>query len=94
MKPTGARIEMLQAVADGAVTEHFPILPEPNWSQWDRGPGWGPRYRKVSARVEELRREGFVKLLPRADGSHYKSPRQWDITPAGRRWLEAHGGAS
>jgi hypothetical protein len=96
MNPTKARLDLLQAIADGAVQRRYPILPEPHYDEWDLGPGVRPagtsRRRKVTSRVEEFEAAGYVKLLPRAEDGHYKDPRRWDLTPAGRMFLEQNGG--
>lgn len=94
MKPTKARLDLLQAIADGAVEQHYPILPAPHYDAWDHGPGQRPRYRKVTSRVGELCDAGYIKLLARVEGEHYKTPRRWDVTPAGRMFLDANGGKS
>ncbi|HVE28018.1 MAG TPA: hypothetical protein VNC22_21580 [Sporichthya sp.] len=92
MRLTKARLDLLQAVADGAVTRYYPLGMVAGEDSWDRGPGTtGHRFRRVSARVELLQRDGLVKLLP-ADKPDYKASRRWDITPAGRMFLEANGG--
>lgn len=94
MKPTKARLDLLQAIADGAVEQHYPLLPDPHYDTWDQGPGQRPRWRKVTGRVAELHNGGYIKLLARVEGEHYKAPRGWDLTPAGRMYLEANGGGA
>lgn len=94
MRPTKPRIALLQAVADGAVSERYPLLPDPSYSVWDSGPGTvgNLRYHRVTGRVAEMEREGLVRLAPRDDGAHYKDPREWMLTAAGEMWLKANGG--
>lgn len=93
MNPTRARLDLLQAIADGAVRRHYSLgMVAPNDS-WDRGRGVdGRRYRIVTARMDLLERDGLVKLLP-PDKPHYRASRRWDLTAAGRMFLEANGGA-
>lgn len=95
LHPTKTRLALLQAVADGAVTQHYPILPDPIYSQVDRvGAGWrapgdtfARRWDRVTSRIDELNRAGWVRLGAR-EGDHYKSPRLWDVTPLGREVLD------
>jgi hypothetical protein len=95
LKLTQTRLELLAAIDDGYVTQHYPLLPEPTYDQWDRGPGAKGRRRcVVTANVAQLAAEGYVRLGERRD-SWYKSPRYWELTDAGRAVLvEARGGAS
>lgn len=87
---TAKRRELLQAIDDGAVEEKYPILPEPAYSELDRGPGasFPPGRRiKVTAAVRQLADAGLVKLEPRLPNSHYKAPRLWTLTDSGRSAL-------
>lgn len=88
--PTKHRLALLQAVVDGAVTEYYPMLPKPSYSQWDLGPGADRRYRKVTAGVAEQRRAGWVELGKR-QWNYFHAPRLWEITDEGRRVLDAAG---
>lgn len=91
--PTKTRLALLQAVADGAVAEHYPLLPAGPYSLLDRGPGEGPRWRKVTAAVDEQRRADWIRIGEQEyPGGQYKSPRRWEITALGREVLEAGGG--
>lgn len=92
MKPTKARIELMQAISDGAVTERYAI--GFGWlSSWDRGPDWsaGRRYQRVTGRTTELRRETLISVEANVF-SH--TPRPWGLTPAGEAWLKANGGST
>lgn len=94
---TKTRLALLQAVADGAVSEHYPLLPDPAYSIWDLGPPArhglvSTRYRKATAGVAEQEKAGWIRLGERDDPSWHKSPRRWEITDAGREVL--NGGQS
>jgi hypothetical protein len=88
LHPTKTRLALLQAVADGAVTEHYPILPANPYAQWDRGPGEVPRYRRVSSSVQELHRAGWIGYGAKLD-DHYKAPRLLVVTDVGQAVLDA-----
>lgn len=89
MRMTKARLDLLQAVDDGAVRRVFPLsLGEP-FDDLDRGPGVTPRWVKVTGRLAELDRAGLVRFLPR-EWATMSSP--WVLTDAGRAVLEAHRG--
>jgi hypothetical protein len=93
LSPTKARVVLLQAVADGAVTMHYPFLPDSPYAEWDRGPAFGPgRRRKVSAQLRDLERAGWVRLEPRPAEAHYKEPRLFVLAETGLTVLEAHDG--
>lgn len=97
--PTKTRLALLQAVADGAVTEHYPLGVAPHYSTWDLGPSgahgvYGSRYKTVTAGVREQRKAGWIRLGEPEDPTWYKSARRWEITDLGREVLEAGGGAS
>jgi hypothetical protein len=88
LKPTKARLELLQAIDNGAVTRVYPILPSPDYTEWDHGPGaGGKRYQKVTARVDELRQAGWVRVGDRIYDL-YKSPRLYEVTDKGRAVLK------
>lgn len=91
--PTKTRLALLQAVDDGDVRQRYPMLPDPDYTELDRGPGAGvsgARYVKVTSRVEELARAGWVRIGAR-ESEHYKAPRRWELTDLGRSILD--GGA-
>lgn len=90
LHPTPTRLALLQAVDDGEVWEHYPMLPDPSYSTWK--PSDSRLSSRVTARIEELRRAGWVSLLRRSEGAHWKAPRQWDLTDAGRSVLQAGRG--
>jgi hypothetical protein len=91
VKPTKARIELMQAIADGAVTSHTPLMRGPRYDQRDLGPGASPRrYSRVTAAVRALHREDLVNLPPSRIGMYM--PVTWGLTPAGEMWLKANGG--
>lgn len=98
LKPTEARLRLLKAVADNAVTAHRDANSLSKWtvaySQVDRiGAGWPipvaslSKWLVVTARVNELADADWIRLGPQ-DGS-WLSPRQWEITPAGQAVLDA-----
>lgn len=91
LHPTKTRLALLQAVSDGAVTQRYPILPASPYAELDLGPGVeGVRFRKVTGRVDELYRAGWVRLGDRLD-DHYKSPRMFVVTAAGEKVLNGGG---
>jgi hypothetical protein len=92
LKATKTRLALLQAVADGNVTQRYPLMPEPIYSELDRGPNaglGGSRYLRVTTRIDDLERVGWVRLGKRAISSWSKSPRRWELTDAGRAVLAA-----
>lgn len=99
LKRTPARLDLLQAVADGAVTHRR----EPHGAslargrnfvdEWDRGPGHAdgsPRRRAVTGRVASYDKAGLVELGPMPAGLYM--PRLWTLTDAGRALLVEWGG--
>lgn len=99
LKPTKARLALLQAVADGAVTEHYKIRAGYVAEVDCIGAGWpvthlGRRYLRVTARVNELYEAGLVQLVRRTprttwhDDQFHKFDRLWQITPRGRAVLD------
>lgn len=87
---TKARMALLQAVADGAVTDQYPIGFEPPYAEWDHGPehNHGRRYQTVTASIDKMRRAGWVYLDGKVhDG--YKASRLFKLTALGREVLEA-----
>lgn len=89
MRVTKAQLELLQAVADGAVYRHYPIGMVPSLDDLDRGPGCRPRRSTVTARVAKLADAGLVQLQPADNPRTFKASRRWDVTPAGRQLLDA-----
>lgn len=86
-KLTAPRRALLQAVADGAVTEHHPLTGGAAYTLWDRGPGAKPhRWKRVTAAVWLLREHGLVTLPPRRLGDF--SALLWTVTPAGQSLLD------
>lgn len=93
MKPTKARIELMQAISDGAVTEHSPLTGGPLYSLHDLGPGATPRrYRRVTAAMRALYLDDYATMRPARLGDF--SARLWSLTPAGEAWLKANGGST
>ena len=85
LKPTPARLKLVQAIFDGAVTQ----TPTGDIRVDCIGAGWdlaGSRYVGVKARARELCRAGWADCGPRLMGSW----REWALTDAGRAVLEAH----
>lgn len=93
LKPTDGRMALVQAVADGAVEQHYGFLPSRDYITWDRGPGYdgpGRRYLTVDARVNELVRAGWVRLgEPVHEG--YRANRRYEVTDAGQAALDEWG---
>ena len=95
LKKTPARLELLQAVADGAVTQHWPLGGGPAYSVLDHGPtGWASRglvrrYQRVTAAMRDLRRRELADTPPMAWGG---SSSLWHLTDAGRDLLVEWGG--
>lgn len=85
--PTPSRVALLQSIDDGAVSEKYPMGPKPAWSELDNGPGGSPRYVKVTAKVAEMKRAGWVELGSRSHPSMY-APRPWLLTDLGRSILD------
>lgn len=84
LHPTKARLALLRGVADGHVY-WWPAdwdIPRTAWSCWEP-PGEGGL--KVTARMDEARRAGWVEL--EAEPSHGYGYR-WGLTDAGRAVLE------
>jgi hypothetical protein len=88
--PTKTRLALLQDVADGLVSEHYPFhRHSPPYTDVDRGPGVSPRWVKVTSRIEEMRRAGWVEIHANPGFSMRLSTR-WHLTAAGREVLEAN----
>ena len=87
LHPTKTRLALLQAVADGDVRQCYPRPPDPIYSEMDRGYGTGRRYVKVTVKIDELERAGWVGLGER-EFDRYGAPRPWLLTPAGRAVLD------
>jgi hypothetical protein len=97
LRITDRRRELLQAVAAGAVQEHYPLGSAPSYSEWDRGLGWPhsstssawsrgrSRCLTVTADVRRLADAGLVRLAP---SSGYMSSRRWETTGNGRSVLD------
>lgn len=90
MNLTKARVELLQAVADGAVTEYYPLRNGRKYTAWDQGPGM-PRPR-VTGRIRHIEKLGLVQLAPSVAAWSFFAPRAWQLTNKGRAALEANGG--
>jgi len=91
LRITPARKELLQAIADGAVVERWPLGAGASYSEWDRGPGAQPRrYVRATGRVAELQKAELVELAPRS-WSNYE-PSKWSLTSLGMTALDAAGG--
>lgn len=87
LRITPARKELLQAIADGAVVQVFPIGPRASYSRWDKGPGFGSRrYVRVTGRTAELQKAGLAELAPRSGWSN--EPSRWTQTAAGQNVLD------
>lgn len=97
MKPTKARIELMQAIVDGAVTERYSFGMGPD-STWDWGPGYSRagarrRYQRVSGRTAALNREGLIRIVEEPGTSRFSvTPLEWSLTDAGETWLKDNGG--
>lgn len=88
--PTKTRLALLQDVADGVVSEHYPFhRHSPPYTDVDRGLGASPRWVKVTARIEEMRRAGWVET-PASNGFSMRLSSRWQLTDAGRAVLEAN----
>jgi len=95
LRITPARKELLQAIADGRVTEVY-NMGTGFTADLDRGPEWvsrpgSRRYITVTSRVRELYVAGLI-FAEQAERSY--DPRPWRLTIAGKAALEAAGGAS
>lgn len=88
LKPTPARLALLQAVADGAVTEQYGIFPSADEAVWDR---YDAPSRIVTGKARELYLAGWIRLGDKVHNS-YKAPRLFEITEAGQAVLAAVGG--
>jgi hypothetical protein len=97
LHPTKTRLRLLQAVADGAVTWHWALTYRRRsyacvdlvGAGWDR-PSASPRWRVVTARVEELSRAGWVAIKS-TPGLAPAAPTEMELTPAGQTVLYLHG---
>jgi len=90
---TSRRLELLRAVADGRVAEHYPPPPKSIYTLMDRGEGasWPPnRYVKVTAEIARLCRAGLVALDLDQPRDHYRTPRQWRLTNLGEQTLRSN----
>lgn len=87
LRPTKTRLELLRAVADGRVWQHYPLLPEPVFSDVDCGLGVSPRWVKVTRAVHHLKTAGWI-ALGAGEGSWSHEPRRWHLTDAGRAVLD------
>lgn len=92
LRITPARKELLQAIADGAVVQRWPLGPGASSSIWDRGPGAQPRrYERVSGRTKQLEEAGLAKVAPKGWSSY--DPSLWSLTILGQEALVENGGA-
>ena len=87
LRPTPARLALLQAVAEGGVTEHYGIWQSDTSAVWAHGPA-GTRRRTVTARADDLYRAGLIRLGDKIHAG-YRSPRLFEITEAGYAVLAA-----
>lgn len=83
LRPTKARLALLQAVADGLVYES-------RWTPYDSeiytvGDD-GSRWRKVTTRCAEAHRAGWIELEPEDSAARWI--RLWLLTDAGRAVLD------
>jgi len=91
LRITPARKELLQAIADGAVDQRWPLGPGASYSTWDKGPGAQPRrYVRVTGRTTELQKAGLAELGPKSWSSY--APSFWALTSLGMTALDAAGG--
>jgi hypothetical protein len=93
LKKTAARLELLQAVADGAVTHIRSWAGGSDLDRWDRGPAaaiTGRRFRVVTGRMHALRTLGLVTYPQTRLGDY--STQVWQLTDAGRDLLVEWGG--
>lgn len=86
---TPTRWDLLRAVDAGWVTRHYPLGFASRYDERDLGPGQSPRYRRVTAGVEQLDRAGLVTLRP-AERLVYKESRRWALNSAGVDRMVAH----
>lgn len=85
--PTKTRLDLLWAIYDGAVVEKYPLLPAKPYSVWDDIER-EPRLVRVTARVKELERAGWIVRGDRAIDS-WHGDRFWKVTAAGVAVLKA-----
>lgn len=90
MKITEKRLELLQAIKEGAVCTHYPLDPHAPYIcvRFDYSEPLGGK--KVTGRVRELERAGLAGQGGKVDGPRYKSPRRWVLTAAGEAVLASH----
>lgn len=87
LNPTKARMRLLRAVEDGAVTEQYDA--GVGWESWvdQLGAGWDlypatSRYRRVTSEIAKMRAVGWIQLGPYGDHR-----RVWQITAKGKAVL-------
>lgn len=83
--------EVLQAVQDGRVWEHYPLgVKEPVYSDMDMGTQRhsGPRYKQVTAAVRILDKNGLVTLSK--EEARFRAARKWIMTPDGEALLTTY----
>lgn len=93
LRPTSARVRLMRAVADGAVTHHQGIYPIRDDSRVDAvGAGWDvpSEWVTVTAAVTELEHARLVRRGLRVDPGFWRSATYWELTPAGVAWLAEH----
>lgn len=90
--PTKTRLALLQAVADGQITEHYPLNlsvrrglqpPYSVLAELDR------TTRRVTAVIAELARAGWVRLDDNPERRTRYGPVRWLLTEAGQAVLDA-----
>jgi len=92
---TPARLVLLQAIADGAVMQHY-SFGDHDYVEWDRGPDpafWshgGRRRETVTGRARELRVAGLVRLTRTPIDYAYNDPRLLELMSAGAAVLAEH----
>lgn len=87
LHPTKARLALLQAIDDGAVTMRYPPVGPP-WAEWDLGPGNDPRRLRVTARVREAAWAGWARVADPKPGGAWRDPRPAELTDLGLAVLE------
>jgi len=77
LRRTPARRALLQAIADGAVTEEWDIGTQSVYALWNQG----PRARRVTAAADQLRKAGVAEPGP----NDFRV--RWVLTPVGEELL-------
>lgn len=93
LKKTPARLELLQAIADGAVTRRRTSglrRDRTHVDEWDTGPVGIAHRRAVTGRMKSYDKADLVVLGPLP--ARLDVPRLWELTDAGRALLVEWGG--